>query len=38
MSKLIIECNAQLYIADDHGDNKATMICQLPKGHPDKQL
>jgi len=27
------QCNAHLYIADDHGDNRATMCCQLPKGH-----
>ncbi len=27
------ECNAHLYIADDHGDNEATMRCSLPKGH-----
>ena len=27
------ECNAHLYIADDFGDNSATMRCQLLKGH-----
>ena len=27
------ECNAHLYIADNHGDNRATMRCQLGKGH-----
>lgn len=27
------ECNAHLYIADNHGDNHATMRCQLHKGH-----
>lgn len=27
------ECNAQLHIADDYGDNHATMRCQLPKDH-----
>jgi len=27
------ECNARLYIADDFGDNHATMRCQLPEGH-----
>ena len=27
------ECNAHLYIADDYGDNHATIRCQLPKGH-----
>lgn len=27
------ECNAHLYIADDYGDNRATIRCQLPKGH-----
>ena len=28
------QCNAHLYIADNFGDNHATMRCQLPKGHP----
>jgi len=34
------ECNAHLYIGDDYGDNKATMRCQLPKGHdgPHKKV
>lgn len=27
------ECNAHLYIADDWGDNTATIRCQLEKGH-----
>ena len=27
------ECNAHCYIADNFGDNHATMRCQLPKGH-----
>lgn len=27
------ECNAHLYIADDFGDNHATMRCQLEEGH-----
>jgi hypothetical protein len=27
------ECNARLYIADDYGDNTATMRCQLEPGH-----
>jgi len=26
-------CGAILSIADDHGDNTATMSCQLPEGH-----
>jgi hypothetical protein len=26
-------CQAVLYIGDDHGDNHATMRCQLPHGH-----
>lgn len=26
-------CEAELHIADDHGDNHATMICQLKQGH-----
>lgn len=28
------ECNAHLYIGDDHGDNCATMRCAEPAGHP----
>ena len=27
------ECGAWLFIADDHGDNHATMRCKLPKEH-----
>lgn len=27
------ECKAELHIGDDHGDNHATMRCQLPKKH-----
>ncbi len=27
------ECNAELHIADDYGDNHATMRCQLEPGH-----
>ncbi len=27
------ECNAHLHIADDYGDNHATMRCHLPNGH-----
>ena len=27
------QCNAHLYIADDYGDNHATMRCQLCPGH-----
>ena len=27
------ECNAHLYIADDYGDNHATMRCSLEEGH-----
>lgn len=27
------ECNAHLYIADNFGDNHATMRCQLVPGH-----
>ena len=26
-------CNAELHIADDYGDNHATMKCQLEGGH-----
>ena len=26
-------CTAELHIADDYGDNKATMKCQLEDGH-----
>lgn len=27
------QCNAELHIADDYGDNHATMKCQLDAGH-----
>ena len=27
------ECNAHLYIADDYGDNSATMRCAGPPDH-----
>lgn len=27
------KCNAHLHIADNFGDNHATMRCQLPAGH-----
>jgi hypothetical protein len=27
------ECNARLFIADDYGDNRSTMRCQLAPGH-----
>ena len=27
-------CKAELHIGDDHGDNDATMICDLDVGHP----
>jgi len=27
------QCNAHLYIADDYGDNTATIRCQCPQGH-----
>ena len=27
------ECNAHLYIYDDHSDNCATMRCHLESGH-----
>jgi hypothetical protein len=26
-------CNAELHIADDRGDNHATMRCDMPAGH-----
>jgi hypothetical protein len=29
-------CKAELEIADDYGDNHATMKCQLEKGHEGK--
>ena len=28
-----IICKAKVYIADDYGDNHATMKCQLKNGH-----
>jgi hypothetical protein len=27
------KCNAELHIADDYGDNHATMLCTLDPGH-----
>ena len=27
------QCNRAMSIGDDHGDNEATMRCQLPMGH-----
>lgn len=27
------ECNAHLHLADDYGDNHATMRCSLEPGH-----
>lgn len=27
------KCKAELHIADDYGDNHATMRCQLDEGH-----
>lgn len=27
------KCNAELHIADDYGDNHATLQCQLDPGH-----
>ena len=32
------KCKAELRIADDEGDNYATMICQLKKGHVGHHL
>lgn len=29
------ECNARLFIADNYGDNSATIRCQLPLDHED---
>lgn len=26
-------CGAHFYIGDDHGDNEATMVCNLPPAH-----
>lgn len=33
-------CPATCELADDHGDNEATMRCQLPEGHagPHREL
>ena len=31
-------CNAQLHIADDYGDNTATMKCQLEPGHEGRHV
>ena len=32
------KCNAQLHIADDFGDNTATMKCQLEPGHEGRHV
>lgn len=29
------ECNARLFIADNYGDNSASIRCQLARGHDD---
>lgn len=29
-------CKAELHIADDHADNRATLHCQLEEGHEGK--
>lgn len=29
-------CRAELHVGDDHGDNRATMRCQLVAGHPEQ--
>lgn len=31
-------CNAELHIADDFGDNSATIKCQLEEGHSGPHL
>lgn len=31
-------CAAELHIADDYGDNHATIKCQLEKGHEDAHV
>lgn len=31
-------CNAELHIADDYGDNVATMKCQLESGHEGRHV
>lgn len=31
-----MKCEAELHIADDQGDNEATMVCGLDKGHDAK--
>lgn len=30
------QCNAELHIGDDYGDNHATMHCELEAGHDGK--
>lgn len=30
------QCNSHCYIADDYGDNHATIRCQLPQNHKGK--
>lgn len=38
--EIIMTCKAVLFIADDYGDNHATMHCQLEEGHegPHKEV
>jgi len=31
-------CQATFHIADDRGDNEATMRCQLPTGHTGQHI
>jgi hypothetical protein len=32
------KCKAELHIADDHGDNYATIVCQLEKDHEGRHV
>lgn len=32
------QCLAELHIGDDQGDSRATMVCQLEKGHQGMHL
>lgn len=32
------KCNAQLHLADDYGDNVATMKCQLETNHEGRHV
>lgn len=38
MTEKALPCGAELHIGDDHGDNHATMRCQLDAGHDGQHV